>query len=39
LTLCRGAKLSFDEEEQVDNEAVDPTKIVDACQLRAKPAK
>jgi peroxiredoxin len=21
-------------EEQVDNEAVDPTKIVDACQLR-----
>src|SRR5258706_9554155 len=26
-------------EEQVDSEAVDPTKIVDACQLRAKPAK
>src|SRR5437763_4539994 len=26
-------------EEQIDNDAVDPTKIVDACQLRAKPAK
>ena len=23
-------------EEQVDNEAVDPTKIIDACQLRKK---
>jgi len=26
-------------EEQVDNNAVDPTKIVDACQIKAKPAK
>ena len=26
-------------EEQVDSEAVDPTKIVDACTFRAKPAK
>ena len=24
-------------EEQIDNEAVDPTKIVDACQIRLKP--
>ena len=26
-------------EEQVDNEAVDPTKIVDACEFHAKAAK
>ena len=26
-------------EEQVDNDAVDPTKIVDACQIKARPAK
>ena len=26
-------------EEQVDNEAVDPTKIIDACEFRAKSAK
>ena len=26
-------------EESVDREAVDPTKIVDACQIRSKPAK
>ena len=26
-------------EEQVDKDAVDPTKIVDACQIRQKPAK
>ena len=26
-------------EEQVDNEAVDPTKIVDACEFKAKSAK
>ena len=26
-------------EEQVDSDAVDPTKIVDACQIKARPAK
>ena len=26
-------------EEQVDNDAVDPTKIVDACQIKSRPAK
>jgi peroxiredoxin len=26
-------------EEQVDNEAVDPTKIIDACEFKAKSAK
>ena len=44
ITTARRATFLIDKEgkvveEQVDKEAVDPTKIVDACEFRAKSAK
>ncbi|MGZ7031294.1 MAG: redoxin domain-containing protein [Thermoanaerobaculia bacterium] len=44
MTSARRATFLIDKEgkiveEQVDSDAVDPTKIVDACQIRARPAK
>lgn len=44
MTSARRATFLIDKEgkvveEQVDNDAVDPTKIVDACQIKARPAK